>query len=276
MLIKDDYLRYPGSKVYFTEADPSSQILYSIRRDEFSVKLKLWLLLADHVVLSTGHMIRSDMTHGWLHDNQDIIAKLSDEKAILPSLSDKYESYTHFATDQILTSKGVTINKKEIGRRSRLLDNMFSSAITWSSEGESNLFREMLAKNIKDRTSPLGRRMVGISNQCLDRFSKAITDTQGCDRGRLHRLVKEHNLYQNYPNPFNSITKIKYTIPQPSFLSIQIFDVLGKELETLINKEQNLGTYELPWNAKNLPSGVYFYRIQTESFTETKSMVLMK
>ena len=89
MVNKEDYLKYPGSKVYFTEADLSSQALYSIKPDELSVKLKLWLLLADHVILSTGHMIPSDMTYSWLHDNSDIVAELSSEKAILPSLSVK-------------------------------------------------------------------------------------------------------------------------------------------------------------------------------------------
>jgi hypothetical protein len=90
------------------------------------------------------------------------------------------------------------------------------------------------------------------------------------------RDIIPNGISQNYPNPFNSSTKIKYTITQISPVSIKIYDVLGKELETLINKEQNLGTYELQWNADNLPSGIYFYRIQTEFFTETKCMLLIK
>ncbi len=59
-------------------------------------------------------------------------------------------------------------------------------------------------------------------------------------------------------------------------VQLKVFDILGNEIETLVNEEKPAGTYELTWNAENLPSGVYFYRIQAGSFTETKKMVLMK
>ena len=195
MLNKKDYLGYPGSKVYFTEADPSSQILYSIKLDEFIVKLKLWLILSDHVILSTGHMLRSNMTYGWLRENEDVISELSEQNAILASLSDKYDNYSHFAEDQIIKAKDELKNKVGINDardRGVFLDDVCRSAITWSSGGESGLFREMLAKSIKDRTSPLGKRMVGISNQCLDRISKTISDTEDFDRGTLHKLAKKY------------------------------------------------------------------------------------
>ena len=83
-------------------------------------------------------------------------------------------------------------------------------------------------------------------------------------------------LFNNYPNPFNPNTKIKYTIPQVSFVSIRIFNVLGTEVDILVNEEKEMGTYELSWNASDLPSGVYFYNLQADTFNETKSMLLMK
>ena len=87
------------------------------------------------------------------------------------------------------------------------------------------------------------------------------------------------NLYaleQNYPNPFNPSTKIRYSVPQSSNVMLKIFDILGNEIETLVNEEKPVGTYELTWYAKNLPSGVYFYRLQAGSFVETKKMLLLK
>jgi hypothetical protein len=84
------------------------------------------------------------------------------------------------------------------------------------------------------------------------------------------------SLIQNYPNPFNPSTKIKYSISQSSQVQIKVFDILGNEIETLVNEEKPVGTYELTWNAEALPSGVYFYQLKAGSFVETKKMLLLK
>jgi hypothetical protein len=90
------------------------------------------------------------------------------------------------------------------------------------------------------------------------------------------RLITEYVLTQNYPNPFNPTTKIKYSVPQTSNIVIKIFDILGNEIETLVNEERQAGTYEITWYVENLPSGVYFYQLQAGNFVETKKMILMK
>ncbi|OGU67880.1 MAG: hypothetical protein A2W30_02685 [Ignavibacteria bacterium RBG_16_36_9] len=89
-------------------------------------------------------------------------------------------------------------------------------------------------------------------------------------------LPISYGLYQNYPNPFNPSTKIKYSIQQASQVQVKVFDVLGNEIETLVNEEKPTGTYELTWNAANLPSGVYFYQLKARDFINTKKMILMK
>ena len=83
-------------------------------------------------------------------------------------------------------------------------------------------------------------------------------------------LPISYKLSQNFPNPFNPSTKIKYSVPEVSFITIIIYDLLGSEVATLVNEEKPVGTYELNWNAANLPSGVYFYRLQAGSFVQTK------
>ncbi|MBE0573166.1 MAG: T9SS type A sorting domain-containing protein [Ignavibacteriaceae bacterium] len=83
-------------------------------------------------------------------------------------------------------------------------------------------------------------------------------------------------LEQNYPNPFNPSTKIKYSIPQSSIVVLKIFDVLGNEIETLVNEEKPTGTFEIVFDAGDLPSGVYFYELKSESFLKTKKMLLLK
>jgi len=86
----------------------------------------------------------------------------------------------------------------------------------------------------------------------------------------------EYALSQNYPNPFNPSTTIKYSVPELSFVTIKFYDVLGSEVATLVNEEKPVGTYEVNWNATNLPSGVYFYRLQAGDFVQTRKMILLK
>lgn len=105
---------------------------------------------------------------------------------------------------------------------------------------------------------------------------------------RLHKLVNISNeietpegfyLKQNFPNPFNPSTKIEFAIPKSEYVTLKIFDVLGKEITTLINGEMNSGIYEIEFNAtgiNGLSSGVYFYQLKTGSFLETRSMMLLK
>ncbi len=92
----------------------------------------------------------------------------------------------------------------------------------------------------------------------------------------IDEIPTDYSLSNNFPNPFNPSTKIRYSVPQTSNVMIKVFDILGKEIETLVNEEKPIGTYEITWSAGNLPSGIYFYRLQAGSFVETKKMVLMK
>jgi len=83
-------------------------------------------------------------------------------------------------------------------------------------------------------------------------------------------------LYNNYPNPFNPITTIKYGLTKRSHVEITIYDINGNLIETLINSNKNPGYHKATWNANNVPSGVYFYQIQTRNFTEVKKCILIK
>jgi len=84
------------------------------------------------------------------------------------------------------------------------------------------------------------------------------------------------NLEQNYPNPFNPVTKITYTIPELSFITLKVYNVLGKEISSLVNEEKEAGKYSVEFNATNLPSGVYFYQLRAGSFIKTKKMILLR
>ncbi|MHB1688059.1 MAG: T9SS type A sorting domain-containing protein [Ignavibacteriaceae bacterium] len=81
---------------------------------------------------------------------------------------------------------------------------------------------------------------------------------------------------QNYPNPFNPATTISYSIPVRNFVTLKVYDLFGKEVATLVNEEKNAGNYKIEFNGNKLSSGVYFYRIQTGNFAETKKLILLK
>jgi photosystem II stability/assembly factor-like uncharacterized protein len=89
-------------------------------------------------------------------------------------------------------------------------------------------------------------------------------------------IAEGYKLYQNYPNPFNPTTNIKYQITDNSFISLKVFDILGKEVATLVNKKLNSGTYEVTFDGSNLSSGIYFYKLKTDKFVESKKMILIK
>jgi hypothetical protein len=98
---------------------------------------------------------------------------------------------------------------------------------------------------------------------------------------RISQNDLKYRLYSNYPNPFNPTTRIKYTIPQDVKgemveVSLKVYDAIGKEVATLVNEERPAGEYEFELDASDLPSGVYFYRLQSDNFVQTKKMLLLK
>jgi hypothetical protein len=86
----------------------------------------------------------------------------------------------------------------------------------------------------------------------------------------------KYELFQNYPNPFNPVTNIKFQIPQTGFVTMKVYDALGKEIQTLIEQELKSGFYETKFNAENLSSGIYFYKLVTDKFADVKKMIVVK
>jgi hypothetical protein len=89
-------------------------------------------------------------------------------------------------------------------------------------------------------------------------------------------IPDKFSLSQNYPNPFNPVTQINYELPVTNYVSLKVYDALGNEVETLVNEKQNTGSYSIDFNASILPSGIYFYKLVSEKYSETKKMVLVK
>jgi flagellar hook assembly protein FlgD len=88
--------------------------------------------------------------------------------------------------------------------------------------------------------------------------------------------VRQYSLRSNYPNPFNPSTAISYSLEKAGDVKLKIYDVLGREVATLVNGKNDAGDHTVIWNARSVPSGVYFYKITAESYIQTKKMILMK
>jgi photosystem II stability/assembly factor-like uncharacterized protein len=139
----------------------------------------------------------------------------------------------------------------------RLIDNFYFISLTFNSD----FFWRVKSENLN-----------GYSEWSeIYKFTTGITDVD--EAGNISYKFK---LEQNFPNPFNPTTKLKYSIPLSENVQIKIFDILGLEVMTLINEYKKAGTYEIEFNANNLSSGIYFYRIISGEYIETKKMLLLR
>lgn len=142
-------------------------------------------------------------------------------------------------------------------------------------------------------TSGKGRMVVGVNqnNMSIIAFGDARNDVGGIYAQNINyngsfgtptginnisSTADKFELHQNYPNPFNPTTNIRYRIAKNSFVTLKIYDLLGKEVATLVNGNQNAGTYEVNLNGENLSSGMYFCKIISGDFTDVKKLVLIK
>lgn len=93
---------------------------------------------------------------------------------------------------------------------------------------------------------------------------------------KIEEVPSDYKLSQNYPNPFNPATSIKFSIPKSGLVTLRVYDILGREVSTLVNEYKSYGTYIVDFNASGLTSGLYFYKIEVNNFVEVKKMMLVK
>ena len=135
----------------------------------------------------------------------------------------------------------------------------------------------------------LGQSLVGISNDGINAGGvgfwyttlESITIVSSTIEQVGEEIPSEYLLDQNYPNPFNPTTKIRYGLPEAASVRVTVYNVLGQLVSILIDSDQAPGYYEINWDAKtdagmSIPSGLYFYRVETKNFSATRSMVFQK
>jgi len=127
----------------------------------------------------------------------------------------------------------------------------------------------------KDGTLYLGVHNTSlITNQTKTLIAIKDTGTVSVDENKI--IIKDYSLSQNYPNPFNPNTSIDYSLKERGFVQLKVFDVLGKEVATLVKEEQPQGNYSVKFHGSNLTSGVYVYSLKVNDFAENKKMILLR
>jgi len=178
-----------------------------------------------------------------------------------------------------------------VGSKGDLYTPILSSAIYSSSNGGNNWIRQRTPTDYCLNSVYFVNKNTG---WIVGNSGTIIKTTSGITSGikpSSQMIPKGYILFQNYPNPFNPVTTIRYAIPRRSPTDprsgtlrafgddkavLKVYDVLGKEIETLVNEKLQPGTYSVEWNASQLPSGVYFYQLRTGDYIETKKMILLK
>ncbi|MCL5027791.1 MAG: cellulase family glycosylhydrolase [Bacteroidetes bacterium] len=156
----------------------------------------------------------------------------------------------------------------------KLDGNIISSIVTVPVTGGWQTWQTMTLQNIQlpaDKHSLMIQFLSGGYNLNYFMFSSNVT---GVKNEKKHEFT--FSLNQNFPNPFNPSTEIKYSIPSRSFVTLKVYNILGNEVRTLVNENKEAGEYSINFNANNLPSGVYFYRINAGNYTGLKKMILLK
>ncbi len=218
-----------------------------------------------------------DSLNGWVVGDGGIIAHTEDGKNWFEQVNPDTQTRTLFDVFFLNTNEGWVVGSQGI------ILHTTNGGTTWEMEG-AELTTESLAGVYF--TSPTNGYVVG--NYTVLKYGLIISVE------KEEELPTEFSLLQNYPNPFNPSTKIKYSIPtppQPSpsqgegvreglIVSLKVYDILGREVTTLVNKQQQPGTYEVEFGQvssnRHLVSGTYFYRIQIGEFAKTKKMLLLK
>lgn len=118
--------------------------------------------------------------------------------------------------------------------------------------------------------------VVSLTNSSLNNINFFLDDILVAINPTAMEIPSEFVLKQNFPNPFNPVTGIEFSVPENSFAKLTVYDVLGREVEVLVDQQLQRGVYRASWNAANHPSGVYFYRLTAGDFSDAKKMILIK
>jgi hypothetical protein len=217
----------------------------------------------------------------------------SEKNITLETVVNKNISEKVFQTDNLTLVKNDSIKIKKLSQNDLLLNNYgrdktYDLTVKTASEDGEMIFNHpqiQLGSNSSHQIIPvwddLENSLVKIlidngNDGTVDDSIFVDNQTTGTKEKYTSNKPNKFQLHQNYPNPFNPTTTINYTIPNSSLVKLKVYDILGREVETLVNERKSPGNYSVEFNASRLASGIYFYRMQAGDFVATKKLILMK
>lgn len=224
---------------------------------------------------SDGNFIFSGYSHSFPNQNEyTLISKFSNEGVII------WEKQFDFYGGELLeTSDSCIVFYVNGTNNVKLIKLQDNNDVIWTREIPITDSQEIRSNGITESKDG-GLIVTGYVTYPNEQPKIFLLKTD--KEGLLTHLNLENNfpntftLSQNYPNPFNPSTKISFSVPKKSFVTIKVYDILGKEIAMLINSEKSIGNYELEFNGSSLSSGIYFYRMQAGDFVDTKKLILLK
>ena len=217
-------------------------------------------------------------------DNSNSFFTLNDTINLVGSLNPRIEfamkwametTYDYFRI-QVSTNFGSTWTNLP-GRYTRTVSGQpsYTGIKHWKNE-QINL-NAFIGQKVKIRFNFITDGGVPGDGYYFDNFRVVnYTDTMVGINSISGNIPDEFKLYQNYPNPFNPVTNLGFGISNPGYVSLRVYDALGKEITALVNEKLSPGNYEVQFDGSNNPSGIYYYKLEAGSFSEVKKMILLK
>jgi hypothetical protein len=179
-----------------------------------------------------------------------------------------YWSGTDDSAGSGLKNYSIYVSRNDSPYTAWLTDVTDTSAIFYGANGSQYKFISLA----KDNAGNVEKTK--LSHDAVTQIITGIDDDKD-------EIPAEYALKQNYPNPFNPTTIIRYDLPEESFVTLRVYNVLGQEVATLVNEKQTAGKYNIEFSTNNrngvrMASGVYFYRLQTEQYVNTKKLILLR
>lgn len=233
---------------------------------------------------SEGHSF-SDSRYGNSKDNTNNYFTLNDTVNLIGAINPRLEFMAKWATETSFDYTRIQVST-DFGSTWTNLSGRFTSSVSGqpSYHGVQSWIYERISLNsyigqrIRLRFNYVTDNGVPGDGFYFDNF-RVVNYTNGPGVGisqNGNEIPNRFALLQNYPNPFNPSTKIRFDIPKSSFVKLTVFDVLGREVKILANQDVEAGKFEAEFNASELTSGIYFYKIEAGDFTDVKKMILVK
>ena len=193
---------------------------------------------------------------------------------VLPVELTKFTALSSGTSVELKWTTATEVNNYGFDVERRVIVNGPQGSVSWNKigfvkgSGTSNIPHTYSFSDSQLQSGSYAYRLKQIDNDGTFKYSQSVEE--------MIETPKIFSLRQNYPNPFNPSTTISFDIPLDSYVSLKVFDMLGREVATLISEKMSAGTYTHLWNASGLTSGVYFYSLQAGSYIETKKLLFLK